>query len=112
MRKLQLLYFFLVNLILSNSYFAVLNYSMVVSTPGFVPLGAGKTTIPNMNWFCGDQIVCDPIPIGFTFQYDGTGYTQFEVSDNGQLFLGAQPINCNSNCGASCVFPNGIEPNN
>jgi len=84
---------------------------MVVSNPGFTALGATKTVLANFNWFCGDQMVSPPINLGFTFTYDGTGYTQFEVSDNGQVFLGAPAISCNSNCGPTCVFPNGIEPN-
>jgi len=111
-RNIYFIFFLLANFFVIHSVFPVLNYTMVVSTPGFTPLGVGKTTLANFNWFCGDQMVSDPLPIGFTFQYDGTGYTQFEVSDNGQLFLGAPGISCNSNCGPSCTFPNGIEPNN
>jgi len=98
--------------LLAFSSFGILNYGMVVSNPGFVALGAGKTTVPNFNWFCGDQDVSSPINLGFTFVYDGNSYTQFEMSDNGQIFLGAPGISCNSNCGISCTFPNGIEPAN
>jgi hypothetical protein len=97
--------------LLASSSFATLNYTMAVTTPGFVALGAGKTTLPNFNNICGDEMVSSPINIGFTFVYDGTGYTQFEVSDNGELFLGAPGISCSTNCGASCIFPNGTEPN-
>jgi hypothetical protein len=104
--------FFILFLMLENSLFAVLNYSMVVSTPGFTPLGPTKTVLANFNWACGDQMVSAPINLGFTFTFDGVGYTQFEVSDNGEVFLGAPAISCNSNCGPACIFPNGIEPNN
>jgi hypothetical protein len=93
------------------SSFGILNYGMVVSNPGFVALTT-KTTVPNFNNVCGDQMVSSPINLGFTFTYDGNSYTQFEMSDNGQIFLGAPAISCNSNCGPTCTFPNGIEPAN
>lgn len=97
-------------LILTNTTFATLNYSLAISNPGFTQL-VSPNNISGFNCSCGDQIVSSPINIGFTFVFDGVSYTQFEVSDNGQLFLGAPAYTCSSNCATTCNFSE-IEPAN
>ncbi|HXU28376.1 MAG TPA: T9SS type A sorting domain-containing protein, partial [Bacteroidia bacterium] len=81
-----------------------------VSNPGFTPL-VSPNNISDFGCACGDEIVSSPINIGFTFMFDGVAYTQFEVSDNGQLFLGAPAYSCSSNCGPTCSFSE-MEPAN
>jgi hypothetical protein len=102
--------FLAVSSVIVNAAFAQLNYSLTVSNPGFTQL-VSPTNISDFSCACGDQIVSLPINIGFSFMFDGTPYTQFEVSDNGQLFLGAPAYTCNSNCGGTCNFSE-IEPAN
>lgn len=109
MKKITTL-FILANLVITSSVFAQLNYTVTVSTPGFTPL-VSPTNISDFGCACGDEIVSPPLNIGFTFMYDGVAYTQFEVSDNGQLFLGAPAYSCSSNCGPSCSFSE-MEPAN
>jgi hypothetical protein len=106
-RRRVLIVFFFFNMV--NSVFATLNYGLTVSNPGYTAL-AGGTLVSNFNWGCQDQMVSSLLPIGFTFVYDGISYTQFEVSDNGELFLGGS-YTCSSNCGGSCNFSE-IEPTN
>jgi|GEM_PF-3955835 len=108
MKKIAII--FIGSFIMANTMFATLNYSLTVSGPGFTPL-ASPNNISDFNCSCGDEIVSSPINIGFTFMFDGVAYTQFEVSDNGQLFLGAPAYSCSSNCGPSCNFSE-IEPAN
>ncbi|HKC68023.1 MAG TPA: hypothetical protein VKG26_07315 [Bacteroidia bacterium] len=107
-KKIYIICFF-INLSFANSAFATLNYILVVSNPGYTALSGG-TAVPNFNNGCQDQMVSSLLPIGFTFTYNGTAYTQFEVSDNGELFLGGS-YTCSNNCGGSCNFSE-IEPTN
>lgn len=101
--------FFLFVLNSTRPVFATLNYGLTVLNPGYTALSGG-TLVSNFNWGCQDQMVSSLLPIGFTFVYNGTSYTQFEVSDNGELFLGGS-YTCSSNCGGSCNFSE-IEPTN
>src|ERR1700757_1020211 len=98
------------SLIFINSIFATLDYTLTVSNPGFTPL-VSPNNISDFNCSCGDEIVSSPINIGFSFMFDGVAYTQFEVSDNGQLFLGAPAYSCSSNCGPTCNYSE-MEPAN
>src|ERR1700752_2053643 len=98
------------SLLVSNLMFAQLNYTLTVSTPGFTPL-VSPTNISDFGCAFGDEIVSSPINIGFTFMFDGVAYTQFEVSDNGQLFLGSPAYTCSGNCGPTCSFSE-MEPAN
>jgi len=107
-KKIHIILFFL-NLNFVGSIFATLNYGLTVSNPGYTAI-AGGTAVPNFNNACQDQMVSSLLPIGFTFTYNGTAYTQFEVSDNGELFLGGS-YTCSNNCGGSCNFSE-IEPTN
>ena len=101
MKKIHILFFFL-NLTFFNSTFATLNYVLTVLNPGYTAL-TGGTAVSNFNWGCGDGMVSSSLPIGFTFVYNGTSYTTFEISDNGELFLGSS-YTCNDNCGGTCNF--------
>jgi hypothetical protein len=85
-----------------NPAFSTLNYGLTVSNPGYTYL-SGANVVGNFNNVCGDGMVSSSLPIGFTFIYDGISYTQFQVSDNGELFLGGS-YTCNDNCGGTCNF--------
>jgi hypothetical protein len=106
----KIITFFIASFIAANSMFATLDYTLTVSSPGFTPL-VSPNNISDFNCSCGDEIVSSPINMGFTFMFDGVAYTQFEVSDNGQLFLGAPAYSCSSNCGPTCNFSE-MEPAN
>lgn len=108
MKKIATL--FIVSFMMINTMFATLDYTLTVSNPGFAPL-VSPNNISDFGCACGDEIVSSPINIGFNFMFDGVAYTQFEVSDNGQLFLGAPAYSCSSNCGPSCNFSE-MEPAN
>jgi len=108
MKKIATL--FIASFMITNAMFATLDYTLTVSNPGFTPL-VSPNNISAFNCSCGDEIVSSPINIGFTFMFDGVAYTQFEVSDNGQLFLGAPAYSCSSNCGSTCNFSE-MEPAN
>lgn len=99
----KLITFLAGSLCYASSALATLDYTLAVSSPGFTPLSS-PTNISDFGCACQDQIVSQPINIGFSFMYDGVAYTQFEVSDNGQLFLGAPAYSCSSNCGGTCNF--------
>src|ERR1700745_1982732 len=107
-RKIYFMFFFL-NLNFIDPAFATLNYILTVSNPGYTALSGG-TTIPNFNWGCGDGMVSSSLPIGFTFVYNGSSYTTFEISDNGELFLGGS-YTCSDNCAGTCNFSE-EEPSN
>ena len=100
-KKIHIIFFFL-NLNFIGSVFATLNYGLTVSNPGYTALSGG-TVISNFNWGCGDGMVSSSLPIGFTFVYNGTSYTTFEISDNGELFLGGS-YTCSDNCAGTCNF--------
>lgn len=85
----------------ANVHFATLSYSLNVSTPGYTAITG--SVVPNFNNVCEGAMVSASYSIGFTFVYDGISYSQFQVSDNGELFLGAS-YTCNDNCGGSCNF--------
>lgn len=100
-RKIYITFFFF-NLNFINPAFATLNYILTVLNPGYTALSGG-TTIANFNWGCGDGMVSSSLPIGFTFVYNGISYTTFEISDNGELFLGGS-YTCSDNCAGTCNF--------
>ena len=79
--------------------------SYVISQMGvFAPLAAIGTTVT-----LADDQVSGVLPIGFTFNFYGTNYTQFYVSSNGFItFSAAQPDGC-------CIgqsIPDASAPNN
>ena len=62
----------------------VANYSFVGSTGTFIPLAGGTASTA-----VGDDGTQTSIAIGFTFPYNGTTFTQFGISTNGSMQLGA-----------------------
>ncbi len=78
--------FLIIGLFFTGPAFAVLSYSMTPSVPGYSPLSAG---INIADLAAGsDQTITAPINIGFSFNFDGINYTQFQISDNGYIHLG------------------------
>ncbi|MBK5284074.1 MAG: hypothetical protein JJE25_01615, partial [Bacteroidia bacterium] len=57
----------------------------------------------------GDDVVSAPIPIGFTFNFYGTDYTNLVISTNGFISFDAAP---GSGCCAGQAIPNTLAPNN
>ncbi len=55
-----------------------------------------------------DDSYTGPLPIGFTFSFYGTDYTQFYVSSNGRVELGGG----SNDAYPDCPFPNANAPNN
>jgi hypothetical protein len=96
--------FFILTLNSIGSAFATLNYSLNISTPGYTAIIG--SVVPNLNWNCGgDGIVSSSLNLGFTFSYNGGSYTTCQVSDNGQLFLGASYTCDDNGCGGGgCNF--------
>jgi len=86
---------------ISQPAFAILTYTLTVTTPGFTAL-TGATGITNFNNGCADGLVSGALPINFTFVYDSHNYTQFQVTENGRLFLGSSVVTCSDNCGSPC----------
>jgi len=88
-----------------------MNYTMTPSQPGYTAItgAGGETNIPNFG-FCPDQTVSPVIPIGFTFQFDGTNYTQVVATDNGIMIFGnnAALSNCGGNAGNPTDIPNDL----
>ncbi|MCD6066164.1 MAG: hypothetical protein K0S33_990 [Bacteroidetes bacterium] len=81
--------------------FAILMYGLTVTTPGYTAL-VGGTTVPNFNNGCSDGLTSGALSIGFTFVYDAHNYTQFQVTENGRIFLGNGVPACSDNCGSGC----------
>jgi hypothetical protein len=84
MKKIYLA-FFLTGLICSGAK-ATIAYAFTALPGLYVPL-AGATVI-NELYGGSDAVVSAPYAMGFSFSYDGTAYTDFQVSDNGCLFFG------------------------
>lgn len=71
-----------------------LNYSFSTATVAYAANPLGSNTI----MCCGaDEALAGPNPIGFTFKYACTTYTDFTVSDNGWLTFNS-----------SCIFFDGV----
>ena len=89
----------------------VVTYSMTPSQPAFVAITgtAGTTTIANFS-ACPDQSVSQVIPLGFTFNFDGTNYTQCVVTENGLLIFGnlSALTTCGGNVGTPTDIPNNL----
>lgn len=84
---------------------ATLNYTMVASSTTYVAL-VGGTNIPDLG-AGSDLTVTAPISIGFSFVFDGTTYTEFQVSDNGYIHLGNDLGTTGyGNAGGDEVIPN------
>jgi hypothetical protein len=88
-----------------NIAFAQLSYVMTPSNTGYTPL-SGATGIPDLS-AGSDLTVTPPIPIGFNFVFDGTTYTDVQVSDNGYVHMGNDLGSTGyGNAGGDEVVPN------
>jgi hypothetical protein len=89
----------------------VVSYTMTPSQPAFVPITgtSGITTIANFS-ACPDQSVSQVIPFNFTFNFDGTNYTQCVVTENGILLFGnlSSLTSCGGNVGTPTDIPNDL----
>ena len=68
-----------------SGYSAVTGYSWSMSNGTYTPI-TGATTLGTGTV---DDTSYPGLPIGFTFTYDGTAYTQFSVNANGFMAMGA-----------------------
>ncbi len=74
---------------------AALSVYQFSSTTGSATDMSSATFVTSTNystWTSTDDAAAGPIDIGFTFNFDGTGYTQFSVSTNGLLGLGSTRV--------------------
>jgi trimeric autotransporter adhesin len=74
------------------------------SKTAFVNNGAQANAGP-----VGDDNVSGTLPIGFNFVYNGTTYTQFGISTNGNIQLGAGPYSATF---SNTAIPDAATPNN
>jgi hypothetical protein len=84
---------------------AQLDYTMTPDNPGFTLLSGG-TDIPDLS-AGSDQSLTAPLPIGFSFVFDDSTYTEFQMSENGYIHLGNEmsPTGYGSAC-CDAVIPN------
>jgi len=54
-------------------------YQFAIATPGYALL-SGATSVPS-----GDDVISTALPIGFTFNFGGTNFTQFKMNSNGWM---------------------------
>ncbi len=78
--KLQKLMLVAVFVLTGSSAFAQLAMTRSVFTGAYTPIVGGTTSTAT-----GDDAFQQNIPVGFTFNYLGTPYTQFSVSTNGWM---------------------------
>src|ERR1044071_281185 len=62
---------------------AVLSYTESNLSIAFA-YNSSPTSIPELYQGC-DEVISNPYPIGFTFNYGGVNYTQFVISSNGWM---------------------------
>jgi hypothetical protein len=112
MKKIYWFCFFTIFISIGNSLQAawVVAYSMTPSVPGYTAV-VGGNNIPDLG-AGSDATVTPALPIGFTFNFDGTNYTQFQATDNGELIFGnsAAPTGY-GNAGFSETMPNDLSDN-
>src|SRR6188508_3307933 len=56
------------------------SYTFSNTTPGGYTLLTGATSVPS-----GDDVISGILPIGFTFNFGGTNFTQFKMNSNGWM---------------------------
>jgi hypothetical protein len=71
---------------ISLSANAQLSYTMTPSQGTYTPLSGGNS-LGDLS-AGSDQTITSPIPIGFSFTFDGMTYTEVQASDNGYLHFG------------------------
>jgi hypothetical protein len=113
MKQIQRIFFLSLSLLPGKFLSAawVVSYTMTPSQPAYVAITgtAGVTSIANFS-ACPDQSVSQVIPFGFTFNFDGTNYTQCVVTENGLLIFGNQSAlsTCGGNVGTPTDIPNDL----
>ena len=84
---------FLVSILVSNSANAqvtLYSFSQVMGT--YTPITGGTVLASGAGFWDDDTF--GPVPIGFTFTYNGTNYTDIGIAANGYLKFGAVPYCC------------------
>ncbi|MCD6066163.1 MAG: fibronectin type protein [Bacteroidetes bacterium] len=84
---------------------AQLDYTMTPDNVTYTPLSGG-TAIPDLS-AGSDMTLTSALPIGFSFEFDDSTYTEFQMSENGYIHLGneAFPTGYGSAC-CDAVIPN------
>jgi hypothetical protein len=79
----------LVTLLVSGTAIAqnITDYTFIASSGTFTPLTGA--TVPTLTGGSNDDGYYDNLPIGFTFNYLGVGYTIFSATTNGAFVLGS-----------------------
>lgn len=87
---------------------AQLDYTMTPDNPGYTLL-TGGTNIPDLS-AGSDQTITAALPIGFSFEFEDSTYTEFQMSENGYIHLGndISPTDYGSAC-CDAVIPNDFE---
>lgn len=75
-------------------------YSFSASTETYAAISG--TAVPTA---IGDNVISNPVDIGFTFNYGLNTYTQVKISSNGYVTLGTAPGSSSNNSLASTVCP-------
>ncbi|MPT35003.1 MAG: hypothetical protein E2604_07905, partial [Flavobacterium sp.] len=73
-------------LVCATGFSQVSNYTFSESSSNYTAL-SGATTVFNSNW--DDNVTANNIPIGFTFNFNGTNYTTCSVNSNGFITFGS-----------------------
>ena len=82
-----------------------------ISNVAYAPIsGTGTSVTFDPSCFSNDDCLTLPIPIGFSFEFFCTPYTQFEVSSNGYLTFDLAAGN--SGCCSGQNIPDAYDPNN
>ncbi len=79
-------------LTVSLGWSVITDYVFTTSTETYVPLTDGTVHGTDTN---NDQVF-NAIPLGFTFNYNGTDYTQVSISSNGFIAMGATVASSNT----------------
>ncbi|MBK7525180.1 MAG: hypothetical protein IPI53_13810 [Saprospiraceae bacterium] len=88
MRSFSSIFLFLFVFILSeNVYSQVANYSFSQSTGTYTPITGGTVFSSTLSTTL-DSEVYGNLPIGFTFNYNGTDYSSFGINANGWISMG------------------------
>ncbi len=116
-------------LLTSIGSYAQVNYTFIATTASYTPVAGGTTpALINRPYDFGqtsstyDEGIANNIPIGFTFNYNGAGYTAINICANGFATLGSPflenlgyvenfYINNLTSGPLSPSYPGGIEPN-
>ncbi|MBX2931510.1 MAG: T9SS type A sorting domain-containing protein [Chitinophagaceae bacterium] len=70
---------------------AQINYAFTATAEAYTALSSGTnpTLLPTTSGGATDEGYANNIPIGFTFNFNGTNYTSFGICTNGFIYLGS-----------------------